>query len=74
MKTNDVSLPVAEPLLKIAQRLSLKPEAIRETKAGESNHGEPEHLLQVNRRQIKSPQLFDYTTYMHAHHYAICIP
>ena len=54
MKTNDVSLPVAEPLLKIAQRVSLKPEAIRETKAGESNHGEPEHLLQANRRQIKS--------------------
>jgi hypothetical protein len=34
MKPNDVSLlPVAEPLLKIAQRVSLKPEAIRETKA-----------------------------------------
>ena len=55
MKTNDVSLPVAEPLLKIAQRVSLKPNAIRETIAGESNHGEPEHLLQANRRQIKSP-------------------
>ena len=55
MKTNVVSLlPVAEPLLKIAQRVSLKPEANRETKAGESNHGEPEHLLQANRRQIKS--------------------
>ena len=55
MKTNDVSLPpVAEPLLKIAQRVLLKPEAIRETKARESNHGEPEHLLQANRRQIKS--------------------
>ena len=56
MKTNDVSLPVAEPLLKIAQRVSLKPEEIRETnfKAGESNHGELEHLLQANRRQIKS--------------------
>jgi hypothetical protein len=55
MKTNNVSLlPVAEPLLKIAQRVSLKPEAIRETKAGELNHGEPEHLLQANRRQIKS--------------------
>jgi hypothetical protein len=40
MKTNDVSLlPVAEPLLKIAQRVSLQPKAIRETKAGESNHG-----------------------------------
>ena len=35
MKTNDVSLPVAEPLLKIAQRVSLKPEAIQEIKAGE---------------------------------------
>ena len=34
MKTNDVSLPVAEPLLKIAQRVSLNPEEIRETKAG----------------------------------------
>jgi hypothetical protein len=34
MKTNDVSLPVAEPRLKIAQRVLLKPEAIRETKAG----------------------------------------
>ena len=55
MKTNDVSLHIAEPLLKIAQRVSLKPEANRETKAEESNHGEPEHLLQVNRRQIKSP-------------------
>jgi hypothetical protein len=55
LKTNDVSLPVAEPLLKIAQRVLLKPKAIRETKAGESNHGEPEHLLQANRRQIKSP-------------------
>ena len=54
MKTNDVSLPVAEPLLKIAQRVPLKPEEIRETKARESNHGEPEHLLQANRRQIKS--------------------
>ena len=54
MKTNDVSLPVAEPLLKTAQRVSLKPETIRETKARESNHGEPEHLLQANRRQIKS--------------------
>ncbi len=55
MKTNDVSLPVAEPLLKIAQTVSLKPEAIREAKAVESNHGEPEHLLQANRNQIKSP-------------------
>jgi hypothetical protein len=55
IKTNDVSLPVAELLLKIAQRVSSKPEATRETKAGESNHhGEPEHLLQANRRQIKS--------------------
>ena len=54
MKTNDVSLHVAEPPLKIAQRVSLKPEEIRETKAGESNHGEPEHLFQANRRQIKS--------------------
>jgi hypothetical protein len=27
IKTNDVSLSVAEPLLKIAQRLSLKPES-----------------------------------------------
>jgi hypothetical protein len=54
LKTNDVSLHVAEPLLKISQRVSLKPEAIRETKAGESNHGEPEHLLKANRRQIKS--------------------
>ena len=45
MKTNNVSLPVAEPLLKIAQRVLLKPEAIRETKAGESNHGEPEYLF-----------------------------
>ena len=54
MNTNDVSLPVAEPLPKIAQRVSLKPEAIRETKAGEPNHGEPEHLIQANRRQIKS--------------------
>ena len=55
MKTNNVSLPVAEQLLKTAQRVSLKPEEIRETKAGESNRGEPEHLLQANRRQIKSP-------------------
>jgi len=56
MKTNDVSLPpVAEPLLKITQRVLLKPEAIREAKAGESNHGEPEHLLQANRHQIESP-------------------
>ena len=55
MKTNDVSLPVVEPRLKIEQRVLLKPEAIRETKAGESNHGGPEHLLQANRRQIKSP-------------------
>ena len=38
MKTNDVSLPITESLLKIAQRVSLKPEAIRETKAGEPNH------------------------------------
>ena len=54
MKTNDVSLPITESLLKIAQTVSLKPEAIQEIKAGESNHGEPEHLLQTNRRQIKS--------------------
>ena len=41
-KTNDVSLlPVTEPLLKISQKVSLKPEAIRDTKAGELNHGEP---------------------------------
>ena len=39
IKTKDVSLPVAEPLLKIARRVSLKPEAIRETKFRESNHG-----------------------------------
>ena len=56
MKTNNVFLPpVAEPLLKIAKRVLLKPEEIREAKAGESNHGEPEHLLQANRHQIKSP-------------------
>ena len=54
MKTNDVSLPGAEPLLKIAQRVSLKPEAIRETKAGEPNHWEQEDPIQANRRQIKS--------------------
>ena len=73
MKINDISLPVAEPMLKIAQRVSLKPEAIRETKAGESDRGESEDLLQASRRQMKSLQLFDYTRYMHAPHYAICI-
>ena len=58
-------------MLKPAQKVSLKPEAIRETKAEESDHGEPEDRLRANRRQMKSPSLFDYMRQMHAQHYAI---
>ena len=58
-------------MLKPAQKVSLKPEAIRETKAEESDRGEPEDRLRANRRQMKSPSLFDYMRQMHAHHYAI---
>ena len=49
MKTNDVSLPVAEPLLKTAQRVSLKPvnnsrnksQRVKSWRAGTSSSSQP---------------------------------